>query len=258
MSSNQETLNHLFGLSGEVAVVTGAGRGIGEGIAKVLAGAGASVVCAARRAHEVERVAEEIRARGGEAIAVPTDVTDPEAVDALGRAAVDHFGHLDIWVNNAGGSPLQTPLIDLPEAEWNNTIALNLTAIWACSCVAQRLMRDGGRIVNISSIAAHMVVPGSGHYSAAKAGVNMLTKTFAHELGPRIRVNCIMPGAVPTEIMMQAMQLSDEDLPRLEKALRLPAGRLGTPEDLGAAVLYFTSRATEWVTGQCLSVSGGP
>ncbi|NKB98864.1 MAG: glucose 1-dehydrogenase [Pseudomonadales bacterium] len=253
-----DTLKHLFGLEGEVAIVTGAGRGIGEGTAKVLAGAGAKVVCAARRVDEVERVASEIRGDGGLAIAVPTDVTDPQAIENLGQAAIKEWGQLDIWVNNAGGSPLQVPLTELPLEEWNNTVALNLTAIWECTCTAARLMRDGGRIVNISSIAAQMVVPGSGHYSAAKAGVNMLTKTFATELGPRLRVNCIMPGAVPTEIMMQAMKLEEDDLPRLEKMLRLPAGRLGTPEDLGAAVLYFTSRATEWVTGQCLAVSGGP
>jgi 3-oxoacyl-[acyl-carrier protein] reductase len=253
-----DTLKHLFSLERDVAIVTGAGRGIGEGIAKVLAGAGAKVVCAARRADEIERVASEIRGDGGTAIAVPTDVTDPQAIENLGQAAIKEWGQLDIWVNNAGGSPLQVPLTELPLEEWNNTLALNLTAIWECTCTAARLMQDGGRIVNISSIAAQMVVPGSGHYSAAKAGVNMLTKTFATELGPRLRVNCIMPGAVPTEIMMQAMKLEDDDLPRLEKMLRLPAGRLGTPEDLGAAVLFFTSRATEWVTGQCLAVSGGP
>lgn len=251
-------IEELFGLQGEVAIVTGAGRGIGEGIAKVLAGAGAKVVCAARRAHEVQRVADEIIKDGGEAIAVPTDVTDPQALEALGQAAITQWGQLDIWVNNAGGSPLQVPLTELPLEEWNATLALNLTAVWEATCVAARLMGDGGRVVNISSIAANMVIPGSGHYSAAKAGVNMLTKTFAAELGPRIRVNCVMPGAVPTEIMMQAMNLKDEDLPGFEKMIRLPAGRLGTPEDLGAAVLYFTSKSTEWVTGQCLSVSGGP
>ena len=109
-----------------------------------------------------------------------------------------------------------------------------------------------------AEIAAEMIVPGSGHYSAAKAGTNMLTRTFAQELGPRIRVNCVMPGAVPTEIMMKAMNLKEEDLPGLEQMLRLPAGRLGTPEDLGATVLYFASKATEWVTGQCVRVSGGP
>jgi NAD(P)-dependent dehydrogenase (short-subunit alcohol dehydrogenase family) len=253
-----KTLDDLFGLVGEVAVVTGAGRGIGEGIAKVLSGAGARVVCAARRKKEVERVAQEIRDNGGEAIAVPTDVTDPQALEALGQAAITEWGQLDIWVNNAGGSPLQVPLTELPLEEWNATLALNLTAVWEATCVAARLMGDGGRVVNISSIAAHMVVPGSGHYSAAKAGVNMLTKTFATELGPRIRVNCVMPGAVPTEIMMKAMNLKNEDLPGFEKMIRLPAGRLGTPQDLGAAVLYFSAKSTEWVTGQCLSVSGGP
>ena len=252
------TLDDLFGLKGEVAIVTGAGRGIGEGIAKVLAGAGARVVCAARRVNEIERVAQEIRDSGGEAIAVPTDVTDPQGLEGLGQSAIKEWGRLDIWVNNAGGSPLQVPLTELPLEEWNATLALNLTAVWEATCVASRLMSDGGRVVNISSIAAQMVVPGSGHYSAAKAGVNMLTKAFATELGPRIRVNCVMPGAVPTEIMMKAMKLEDKDLPGLEKMLRLPAGRLGTPEDLGAAVLYFSAKSTEWVTGQCLSVSGGP
>ena len=253
-----DTLQRLFGLEGQVAVVTGAGRGIGEGIAKVLAGAGAKVVCAARRSGEVQRVADEINEAGGEAIAVPTDVTDLQAIESLGQAAMKTWGKLDIWVNNAGGSPMQVPLTELPRDEWQATIALNLTAVWECTCTAAALMEDGGRIVNISSIAAQMVVPGSGHYSAAKAGVNMLTKTFAQELGPRVRVNCIMPGAVPTEIMMKAMDLQDDDLPRLEKMLRLPAGRLGTPDDLGAAVLYFSSAASAWVTGQCLSVSGGP
>lgn len=250
-------LDELFGLNGEVAVVTGAGRGIGEGIAKVLAGAGAAVVCAARRTDEIDRVAAEIVEAGGRAIAVTTDVTDAAALERLGRAAIDRFGRLDIWVNNAGGSPLQMPLTQLPRAEWDATLALNLTAIWESSRIAAGLMEAGGRIVNISSLAAETVIPGSGHYGAAKAGVNMLTRVFAQELGPRIRVNCIMPGAVPTEIMMKAMKLSDADLPRLEKMLRLPAGRLGTPQDLGAATLYLCSRASEWVTGQCLRISGG-
>ncbi len=124
------TLDDLFGLNGDVAIVTGAGRGIGEGIAKVLSGAGARVVCAARRSHEVERVAREIREEGGEAIAVPTDVTDPQALEALGQAAINEWGRLDIWVNNAGGSPLQVPLTELPLEEWNATLALNLTAVW--------------------------------------------------------------------------------------------------------------------------------
>ncbi len=118
-------------------------------------------------------------------------------------------------------------------------------------------MEDGGRILNISSRAADQTVVGSGHYAAAKAGVNSLTKTMAKELGPRIRVNCIMPGAVPTEIMMEALRLGDDDLPQLEKALRLPAGRLGTPTDLGAAALYLCSPGASWVTGQVIGIDGG-
>jgi NAD(P)-dependent dehydrogenase (short-subunit alcohol dehydrogenase family) len=257
MDKELSMLHELFDLSGEVAVVTGAGRGIGEGIAKVLAGAGASVVCAARRTHEIERVADEIVAAGGKAIACTADVTDEAAVNVLAEKAISEFGGLHMWVNNAGGSPVQAPLIELSKEEWDNTEALNLTAIWTCTRVAAGHMPENGRILNISSIAAEDVIPGSGHYSAAKAGVNMLTQTFAKELGPRIRVNCIMPGAVPTEIMMHALNLEDKDLPRLEKMLRLPAGRLGTPEDLGAAALYLLSPASTWVTGQNIRISGG-
>jgi len=250
-------MSGLFDLSDDVAVVTGVGRGIGEGIANTLAEAGAAVVCAARRGEEVEAVAAGIRARGGRAIALATDVTDNDAVEALAQKAISEFGHLDIWINNAGGSPIQTPLTELDAKEWDATMRLNLTAIWVCTNTAARLMRDGGRIVNLSSRAAVSTVMGSGHYAAAKAGVNSLTVTYAKELGPRIRVNCIMPGAVPTEIMMKAMRLEDKDLPMLEKRIRLPMRRLGTPEDLGQAVLYFVSPASSWVTGQILSVDGG-
>ncbi len=246
----------LFDLTGEVAVVTGAGRGIGEGIAKVLAEHGAHVVCAARRTNEIERVAEEIVAANGSAIAVTTDVTDEAAVNALAEAAVNKFGRLDMWVNNAGGSPIQAPLVELDRAEWDNTMALNLTAVWVGTSVAAKHMQENGRVVNISSLAAEDVIPGSGHYSAAKAGVNMLTKTFAKELGPRVRVNTIMPGFVPTEIMMTALRITQDDLPGIEKALKLSAGRLGTPRDIGAAALYLLAPSAEWVTGQVIRISG--
>lgn len=247
----------LFDLTGEVAVVTGAGRGIGEGISKVLAEYGATVITAARRTEEIQRVADEIVAANGGALAVTTDVTRDESVEALAKRAIEEFGRLDMWVNNAGGSPIQAPLVDLPREEWDATIALNLTAVWRCSAIAAKYMDGKGRILNISSLAAEDVIEGSGHYAAAKAGVNMMTRTFAKELGPGIRVNCIMPGFVPTEIMMTALNINEEQLPGIEQALKLPSGRLGTPRDLGAAALYLLSPATEWVTGQVLRVSGG-
>lgn len=252
----EENVIPSFSLAGEVAVITGAGRGIGEGIAKVLAGAGAAVVCAARRKHEIERVSAEIVAAGGRAIGVATDVTQAEALTELADKAFNTFGRLDIWVNNAGGSPVQKPLIELPVAEWDATLALNLSAIFHSVRAAMRHMADGGRIVNVSSIAAEDVFKGSGHYSAAKAGVNMLTRTLAHELGPKVRVNAILPGFVPTEVMMAAMSISHNELPGLLAQLDLPAGRLGTPADLGAAVLYLCSPAASWVTGQCIRIAG--
>jgi NAD(P)-dependent dehydrogenase (short-subunit alcohol dehydrogenase family) len=251
------TIARLFDLSGQVAVVTGAGRGIGEGIAQVLSEAGAAVVLAARRGEEVERVAKSLRDAGRQAIAVPTDVTDDAAVEALAQRALTEFGGLDIWINNAGGSAARAPLTEITREAWDAAIALNLTAVWVCSVVAAKHMRDGGRIVNISSAAGHGPMPGSGHYAAAKAGVNNLTQTLAVELGPRLRVNTVSPGAVPTEIMMTALGLEHSDLPALQKNLRLPLSRLGTPEDLGAAVLYFASPASSWVTGQVLKVTGG-
>ena len=250
--------NELFELDGQVAVVTGAGRGIGEGIAKVLADAGAHVICAARRTPEIERVAKEICDANGSAIAVTTDVTNEADVNRLAQTAIDTFGRLDIWVNNAGGSPVQTPLLELPTEEWDATLALNLTAVFHCVRAAARVMSDGGRIVNTSSVASEDIYEGSGHYSAAKAGLNMLTRTLAQELGPKIRVNAVLPGFVPTEIMMEALNIGDEDLAGLQESLNLPAGRLGTPQDLGAAVLYLTAPASEWVTGQCIRIAGAP
>lgn len=240
-----------------MAVVTGAGSGIGEGTAHVLAKAGARIVCAGRRESEIERVAADICDAGGEAIAVRTDVTVDDDVERLMQASISEWGRLDILVNNAGGSPIQAPLIDLDRDEWDRTLALNLTAVWNCTRVAARLMGDGGRVINVSSIAAARIVPGSGHYSAAKRGVNSLTESFAYELAPRIRVNAVLPGLVPTDIVMQSLKLTPDELPAFEKSLKIPAGRLGRPEDLGNAILFFAAPATEWVTGECISISGG-
>ena len=166
----------------------------------------------------------------------------------------DRFGSLSIWVNNAGGSPYRTPLNELEEQGWDLCFDLNVKALWQASVIAAERM-DKGAIVNISSGASHRGVPGSGHYGAAKAAVNSLTKTFALELAPRVRVNCICPGWVETDIMMEAMNYTKDDLDKV--ARRIPMKRMGTPEDLGLAALYLVAPASEWVTGQIIDISGG-
>ena len=159
-----------FSLKNHVAVITGAGRGIGEGIAMDFARAGAKVALAARRTNEIEAVADRIIQAGGEAIAVTTDVTDPDALEALAVATKAAFGKLTIWVNNAGGSTMRQPMTTLPRDEWHRTIAVNLTSVYdGCMTAARHI--DEGSIINISSGAGTGPVPGSGHYGAAKAGV---------------------------------------------------------------------------------------
>jgi NAD(P)-dependent dehydrogenase (short-subunit alcohol dehydrogenase family) len=208
-----------FSLKNQVAVITGAGRGIGEGIAMDFARAGAKVALAARRTHEIEAVAERIIQEGGEAIAVTTDVTDPDALEALAVATKAAFGKLTIWVNNAGGSTMRQPMTTLPRDEWHRTIAVNLTSVYDGCMTAARHMEDGS-IINISSGAGTGPVPGSGHYGAAKAGVNSLTWTLSAELAPRIRVNGVMPGAIPTEVMLKALYKSDDKLDYLKNPSR--------------------------------------
>jgi NAD(P)-dependent dehydrogenase (short-subunit alcohol dehydrogenase family) len=249
--------SELFSLRGDVAVVTGGGRGIGEGIARTLAGAGAKVVVAARRLHEVEAVASRIRDDGGDAIAVVTDVTDDAAVDRLARTAVERYGRLSIWVNNAGGSPARMPLTQLSREQWDDCVALNQTAVWVGITTAAKYIETGS-IINVSSGAGFGPVPGSGHYAAAKAAVNSLTQTASAELAPRIRVNGIAPGAVPTEIFMKALGIEDDhDLAAAETAWMIPMGRFGTPLDMGAAVLFLCSPAANWITGETIRVRGG-
>ena len=253
-------MQDLFDLTGKVAVVTGAGRGIGEGIASLLAEAGADVVCAARSNDQIDHTAKLINESnsGGRAISHKTDVSSAEDMAALAARAVDEFGGLDIWVNNAGGSLVSAPLAELDPAEWDKTLAVNLSSIFYSVKAAVPHLRDKSAMVNISSLAGLEPFPGSAHYSAAKAGVNMLTKTLSMELGPKTRVNTIMPGFIPTDTVKKALSMEDEDFIQLEKDLNLPAGRLGTPQDIAGLVLYLVSPVSEWITGQSIAMAGKP
>ncbi len=248
-----------FRLDGQVAVVTGSGRGIGEGIAVGLAEAGAAVVVAARRTNEIEAVAEKVQVAGGQALARTTDFLEVDQIEALADAAVAEFGKLTIWVNNVGGAQDRTArtILGTPEKAWDNQIDLNLKSVWAGAKAANRAMgEEGGVIVNISSSAATKPSPMNGPYAAAKFGVNSLTMTLAAELAPRVRVVGISPGGVPTEVLMEYSGLSEQEL-RERGGANVPLGRMGEPEDIAAAVVYLTSPAASWVTGTTLSVTGG-
>lgn len=253
----------LFRLEGKVAVVTGAGKGIGRGIVRALAEAGADVVASARSRADLESLAAELESTGRSIVPFPADVTDGEQLRALARAAHDRFGRIDIWVNNAGGLPDGTPryLTRTSEAQFDAQIDLNLKAVWAgCVVAAEQMQAAGGVIVNISSRAAKDMGPSlkNGPYGASKAAVNSLTATFSRELAPKIRVNAVAPGPIPTENFIDSMKMNTpEREAELKRYMALPLERWGTPEDIGAAVVYMASPAASWVTGQVLYVTGG-
>ncbi len=252
-----------FRLDGQVAVVTGSGRGIGEGLALGLAEAGADLVLAARRTHEVEAVAEKIRAKGRRALAVTADVMKIEQVQMLAETAFEQMGALNCWVSNAGGADDRVPrtFLDMPERQWDFQLNLNLKAVWTGAQAAARIMKDhgGGTIINISSAAANNPAPFNGPYAVAKSGVNNLTQTLAVEMASfGIRVNGVSPGPIPTEVFMEFMNLKEEEIPELGERFQIPLGRVGTPEDIAPAVIYLASDASSWMTGHTLSIRGGP
>lgn len=261
-----------FKLDGEVAVVTGAGKGIGRAIAIALAEAGADVAIASRTQSDLDNVAREIEALGRRALPLVTDATDMVALQRLADRTVESLGKLTIWVNNAGGIPDGSPryLTRTTEDQFDAQIDLNLKAVWMGATIAAKVMSSNhtdnakdpegthGAIINISSRSAFGPQVKNGPYGASKAAVNSLTTTLSVELAPKIRVNAVAPGPVPTENFNDCMGTeTDEQRANLLGMIGIPMQRYGTPEDIAAAVVYMASPASSWVTGQCLYVTGG-
>jgi len=245
-----------FGLAGKIAIVTGAGKGIGRGIAVGLAEAGADVALAARTESDLDEVAGVVEAIGRRALVVPTDVTDREALERLVDRTVDTFGRLDVVVNNAGGT-MPRPAMATSERFLEQAFRFNVTSAFNLTKLAAQRMVDtsgGGAVVNISSRSASMTQTSFAAYGAAKAALDRLTRNIAPELAPRVRVNAIDVGGVATRSL--EIVLTDDELRRRFLA-GTPMGRPGEPEDIACAVLYLVSDASSWVTGKVFEIDGG-
>jgi 7-alpha-hydroxysteroid dehydrogenase len=243
-----------FRLTDRVSLVTGAGRGIGRGIALAFAEMGAHVVCAARSEAEIEAVAEEARRFGVRALAVPCDVTDPAQLEDVTRRTMEEFGRIDLLVNNAGGFPPMPFLdTDLPSWEWCFKFNLNSAFVLTRACVPHMLARDGGVILNISSAAGRIIRKGFVAYGTAKAALSFMTKQLAAELAPRVRVNALAVGAVETAALRPFL---NDEIRRQMEALT-PMRSIGSVEDIALAALWLCSPAGGWVTGKVVEVDGG-
>jgi NAD(P)-dependent dehydrogenase (short-subunit alcohol dehydrogenase family) len=246
----------IFSLADRVAIVTGAGRGIGKGIALGLAKAGAHVVAAARTVPEIEEVAAEIRKMGVRGLPIPTDVSKSDQVDHMVQRTMEEFGRIDILVNNAAGV-FYAPFENIREKGWNMIMQACLTSTFLCTKAAGLIMlkQKKGNIINISSIAGTDCLPGSAPYAAAKAGMINLTRTLAMEWGPHgIRVNCIAPGTVDTPGTHEVLH---DPVRRKAMIRRIPLGRIAQPEDIAGTVVYLASDASAFVTGETIMFTGG-
>lgn len=250
-------MTSLFDLTGKVAIVTGASRGIGAAIAEALAEAGARVVLTSRKQESVEAVASQIRRHGGEALAVAAHTGDDAAVETLVRRTVETYGGVDILVNNAATNPHFGPVLTAEESHWDKTFDINVKGYLRIikACVPSMQARGGGKVINMASIAGKIPQPGMGVYCVTKAGVIMLTEVLAAELAAaNIQVNAIAPGFVKTKF--SATIWSNEAMNTAVLA-GIPQQRMAEPAEIAGIALYLAAPASNFTTGATILVDGG-
>ena len=244
-------------LSGKVAVITGASKGIGKGIAIRYAREGASVVLASRSMGVLSSIAAEVHQEGGKALALQVDVSRYESVEAMVNKSVEHFGRLDIMVNNAGISMAQ-PSEHLSPQDWQRALDTDLSGVfYGCQCAARKMIpQGGGCIINITSVYGLVAAPGRAGYCTSKAACNMLTKVLAIEWARKnIRVNAIAPGYFRTEMVQGVIDKGMLPLGAIEK--RTPMGRIGEVQDLLGLAVYLASDESSYMTGSVINIDGG-
>ncbi len=246
-----------FNLKGKTALVTGASRGIGEAVARTLAGHGAQLILASRKIDDLTRVEEAIRAAGGRASSIACNTGDMAQIEKLFNEIKEKHKKLDILVNNAATNPYFGDVLGADEGVWDKTLAVNLKGYFFVGQHAARMMKEtGGAIVNVASVNGIRPAPFQGIYSITKAGVIAMTKSFAKELASyRIRVNALLPGLTDTKF--SSVMTKNEDLMKNVLLPTIPMGRIGTPEEMAAMVLYLVSDAASFTTGACFIVDGG-
>ncbi|NMF88610.1 SDR family NAD(P)-dependent oxidoreductase [Aromatoleum petrolei] len=244
----------LFDLTGKVALITGGSRGLGRAMSLAFAAAGADVVVTSRNLESCQAVCAEIEGMGRQALPYACHAGHWDELEGLVEAAYARFGKVDILVNNAGKSPLFPGLSDVTEAMWESVFSVNLKGPFRLSVLVGNRMKQGagGSIINISSIGSERPEPFIAPYSAAKVGLNAITKALALDLGPKVRVNCILPGGFLTDIAKAW------DMDKLNEAAKTFAlQRFGQPDEIVGTALYFASDASSFTTGALLRVDGG-